>query len=44
MLQAIKNKMQNPGNILKIRIRNDKNHLEIASGNSFVRINMYKPE
>ena len=40
----MKSKLQNSGNFIKIRIRNDKSHYEVAVGASYIRVNKYKAE
>lgn len=40
----VKTKLANTGNLLKLRLRCDKDHYEVAVGSSYVRINKYKPE
>jgi len=43
-INAIKNKESKLGNVIKIRIRNDKQHFEISVGINLIRINKYKPQ
>lgn len=43
-INAIKNKESKLGNVIKIRIRNDKQHYEVAVGTNLIRINKYKPQ
>lgn len=43
-VNSLKSKLPNPGNFLKIRIRNDKNHFEVAVGSSYIKVNKYKTD
>ncbi len=43
-VNSLKSKLQNSGNFIKIRIRNDKSHFEVAVGSSYIRVNKYKAE
>lgn len=41
---SIKSKLNNSGNFIKVRMRNDKTQFEAAIGASYIRINKYNPE
>ncbi len=43
-VNSLKSKLPNSGNFLKIRIRNDKSHYEVAVGSSYIRVNKYLAE
>jgi len=43
-LNAIKNKESKLGSVIKIRIRNDKQHYEISVATNLIRINKYNPQ
>ncbi len=43
-VNSLKSKLPNSGNFLKIRIRNDKNHFEVAVGSSYIKVNKYKAD
>ena len=43
-VNAIKTKETKLGSVIKIRIRNDKQHFEVSVGNNYIKINKYKPE
>ena len=43
-VQSIKTQISNLGGLIKIRIRCDNEHYEMALGSSIIKINKYKPE
>lgn len=43
-INSLKSKLNNSGNFIKIRIRNERNHYEVAIGSSYIRVNKFKSD